>query len=258
MVTDHYKFTYVILYRHKPDRLKNLRRVIEWVQGFAGVEIIIIEQDNVSKIKDLNIRGYRHIFVKNDGLFNRSWGFNVAAKFATTNIICCGDSDLIMNPEQFLKSIEKINKGEVECISPYNEVIELTPQEASSPIDSLYKINRPGRGVAEGDVRKINLCGGLVILTKDAFDKVGGWPEECRGWGAEDNVMTHKVVSFLKYDELPYKCYHLPHAQDQIDQSQYSVNFNFMQKIVAMDKPTLANYINSVMPVISHTNKYDI
>ena len=42
-------FTYVIGYRHSPDRLQNLRKTLDWINGFVGCEVIIVEQDKHSK-----------------------------------------------------------------------------------------------------------------------------------------------------------------------------------------------------------------
>jgi hypothetical protein len=69
-------FTYIIGYRNKPDRLNNLRRTIDWLNGFSNVQIILVEQDKHSKISQLNLR-CEHIFVKSNMPYNRSWAFNI-------------------------------------------------------------------------------------------------------------------------------------------------------------------------------------
>jgi hypothetical protein len=74
-----YAFTYVIGYRHRIDRLQNLRRVLDWINGFSGAEVIIVEQDKHSKISHLNLKA-KHIFIKSNLPYNRSWSFNVALK----------------------------------------------------------------------------------------------------------------------------------------------------------------------------------
>ena len=43
-------FSFIIAYRHRNDRIHNLKRVLEWLQGFGGIEIIIIEQDKSPKV----------------------------------------------------------------------------------------------------------------------------------------------------------------------------------------------------------------
>ena len=73
----YYSFTYVIGYRHNLERLQNLRRVLDWINGFARVEVLLVEQDTHSKISHLNLKA-KHIFTKSDMPYNRSWAFNVA------------------------------------------------------------------------------------------------------------------------------------------------------------------------------------
>ena len=90
-MNSNYSFTYIIGYRHNPERLNNLRRVLDWINGFGGVEVIIVEQDTHSKISHLNLKA-RHIFTKSNMPYNRSWAFNVAIKYSTSNILVFGHS----------------------------------------------------------------------------------------------------------------------------------------------------------------------
>ena len=46
-----YLFSFIIGYRHRQDRIQNLRRVIDWLSGFGGIEIIIVEQDKAIIVK---------------------------------------------------------------------------------------------------------------------------------------------------------------------------------------------------------------
>ena len=124
-MSSNYLFTYVIGYRHNLERLQNLRRVLDWINGFGGVEVLLIEQDTHSKIKHLNLKA-KHIFTKSDMPYNRSWAFNVAMKWANSNIIVFGDSDLIMEPNQFIAGLNAINNYEM--VSPYHSVVDLTQQ----------------------------------------------------------------------------------------------------------------------------------
>ena len=45
-----YKFTFVIGFRYKADRISLLRRTLDWVNTFKDVEVILVEQDKHSKI----------------------------------------------------------------------------------------------------------------------------------------------------------------------------------------------------------------
>ena len=50
------KFTYIIPFRYSHDRILPLRRVIEWLSGFQGIEILIVEQDKHSKLDGLCLK----------------------------------------------------------------------------------------------------------------------------------------------------------------------------------------------------------
>jgi len=247
-----YSFTYVIGYRHKIDRLANLKRVLDWINGFNGVEVLLIEQDKHSKIKNLNLKA-KHIFLKSDRPYNKSWAFNVAIKQSTSNIIVYADSDLIMDPNQFIEGLK--NLQQYEMVNPYKSVIDLNPQESNLQLDQMLHINRPGRG--ETDNQKVPLCGGICMFRKDAISKIGGWNEDFIGWGAEDDFVSVKVKNFLNYVELPYKCYHLYHNRENPDMNLYQRNLQLLQKLGALSKEDLMKTINNSIQKIGMKNKYD-
>lgn len=247
-----YSFTFVIGYRHNLERLNNLRRVLDWINGFGGVQVLLIEQDTHSKIKHLNLKA-KHIFIKSNMPYNRSWAFNVAMKWANSNIIVFGDSDLIMEPNQFIEGLKALQTFEM--VSPYNSVVDLTPQESNLPLENLIAINRPGRG--ETDNQKINISGGISMFRRDAIQRIGGWNEEFIGWGGEDDFQTMKVKNFLSWKELTARCFHLHHARTQPDQKWYQRNLQLLQKVSTMDKNQLQKMISSQMSKIGMKNKYD-
>lgn len=154
-------FTFIIGYRHRPDRLNNLRRTLDWVNGFSNSQIILVEQDKHSKISNLSLR-CEHIFVKSNKPYNRSWAFNVGLKYAKSQIVVFGDSDLIMHPEDFINGLKSM--AEFDMVSPYSSVVDLTPQESGLPLEQIIKIDRSGRG--ETDNQKINISGGISIFRK--------------------------------------------------------------------------------------------
>ena len=247
-----YSFTFIIGYRHKNDRFTNLRKVLEWVNGFAGVDVIIVEQDSHSKIDHINLDA-RHIFVKNDGHYNRSWAFNIGVKLSKSNIIVFSDSDLIMDPENFINSLKEIENYDM--VSPYKSVLDLLPNEVNKSIDDLNKITRHGRG--ETDNQTINICGGMSIFRKDSIMRIGGWCEEFCSWGGEDDYLTILVKKLLKYKEMPYRCYHLYHSRDKMDMQQYQKNLNLLNKLGSISDDELFRFANNNRAKNSFINKYD-
>jgi predicted glycosyltransferase involved in capsule biosynthesis len=245
-------FSLIIGYRHTAERLANLRRVIDWALSFEGAEIILVEQDTHSKIKEANLR-CRHIFVKSNIPYNRSWSFNIGYKLAKSNVIVFGDSDLIMDRNDFIESIKLLS--EYEMVSPYSSVVDLQPNESNMPFETIFKIDRPGRG--ENDNQKLNICGGIAIFRREAVSKIGGWHEDFIGWGAEDDFQTIKVEAMLKWNERKGRCYHLYHDRPAPDMKWYQRNLQLLQKLKGMNKGELHKVIANVTPRAGMKNKYD-
>lgn len=246
-----YSFTFIIGYRHIPDRLKNLRRTIDWVNAFTGSQVIIVEQDKHSKISNLDLRCH-HVFIKSEMPYNRSWAFNVGLKYAKSDIIVFGDSDLIMNPDDFINGLKSMN--EYEMVSPYHSVVDLTPEESNMDLQTIVNINRPGRG--ETDNQKINISGGISIFRRDAIFKIGGWSEDFIGWGGEDDFQTIKVKKFLKWNEMQARCYHLYHQRSQPDMRFYQRSLSIINKANQMLDDELWRAIENSRSKIGMLNKY--
>jgi len=247
-----YNFSCIILYRHNIQRWNNLKRILEWINSFSNVEVILVEQDTHSKIAHLNFQA-KHIFTKTNLPFNRSWGFNVGLKNCNSNIVVFTDCDLIMEPNDFISAIKKIE--DYDMVSPYSSVVDLKPDESQLPMESIFKIDRPGRG--EEDHQKINICGGITIFRKEAIMRIGGWCEEFIGWGAEDDYQTIKVENFLSSYEQKSRCYHLYHDREAPDMKWYQRNLQLLQKYKSLSKEDIARSINNSLKKIGMKNIYD-
>lgn len=246
-----YQFTYIIGYRHKPERLINLLRVLDWLQPFSGIEIIVVEQDNNSKLEYRDLR-CKHIFTESDLPYNRSWAFNVGLKEASTNSIVFGDSDIIMDPGKLIAAITELKN--YEAVNPYSRVIDLTPDELNIPMSEIFKIDRPGRG--DKDNQKINFSGGIVCIRKDAALNIGAYDESFISWGCEDNFLTEKIFRFLKHKQMNANSYHLWHPQEQINQQLYGRNLQILNDMLKMSDEQMLAYVHSTYPLIGNKSKY--
>lgn len=246
-----YLFTFIIGYRHNQERLQNLRRVLDWINGFNNVEVILVEQDKHSKIKHLNLKVNNYIFTKSDKSFNRSWAFNVGLRYATSDNIVFGDCDIIMDPQQFINGLLKLKEYDV--VSPYSSVLDLTLQESNLQLADIIKINRPGRG--ENDNQKINLCGGVTFFNKNSIMKISGWCEDIFGWGCEDNICTIMVENFLTWTIMENtKCYHLYHSKANMDMKEYQKNLGILKEFSQMSKEQLQRYVQATSQKIGAKN----
>ena len=240
-------FSYIICYRHQPDRYQNLLKTINYLRDNFNLELILVEQDKESKIPDPSLFD-QHIFTYSERPFNRSWAFNVGALNSKTHKVYFGDCDLICPKSQMDKSVELLNeKG---CVSPYSKVVDLQPHESQKVnLESWEKISRTGR---DG----INLTGGIVGFRKDEFTKIAGWCEDFEGWGGEDDFQTWKVKNWLQWEEVPGNVYHLWHTRPQIDPKFYSKNLSILHSISKRNPQDVVNWINNSKNIIGNENKY--
>jgi hypothetical protein len=249
------KFSYIICYRHNEERYSNLLRVLEWLNDFGNIEVIIVEQDIEEKLNIDNSKynfEFKKYFTYSNLPFERAWAFNVGLTNSSNHIVVFGDSDLIMNKNEFLESIEKTS--EFDCVSPYRSVLDLDPQESIYSIEEWIKIKRPGRG--ETDNQKINLTGGIVIYKKESILKIGGWDENFIGWGGEDDWQTRKTQMFLRFLEMPYRCYHLFHQRVNPDMRFYKRTIDILNQLFRLNHIQVINYINNNKN-IGISNKYE-
>lgn len=247
-----YLFTYIIGYRHSAERIANLRRVLDWLRSFKGIEIIIVEQDRSPKLPTFSIHGYRYFFTKSDLPYNRSWAFNVGLKNSQSGVIVFGDSDLVMDQTDFVNSLNLINQ--FDCVSPYTSVLDLSQDESTFGLNIMKQISRPGRG--ETDNQKINLCGGIVIYRKSAIYKIGGWSERFVGWGGEDNYQEFKTKNLLSWTENKARCYHLWHHRPPPDMTLYSKTMEVLNRLVGMSIDDTVKLIKIDSQKIGLKNKY--
>lgn len=250
---NNYLFSYIIAYRHTPERLDNLRKVIQWLYAFNGVEIIIVEEDNNSKLNNINIPA-KHIFLKSKLPFNKSFAFNVGLNYTTTPIIVFGDSDVIVEPNSFVNSLNLIEKYDV--INPYEKIIDLTQKETLElPIPNIFAINRDGRG--DTDNQKVPFCGGITIFRIEAIEKIGGWNEDFIGWGCEDDFESFMVKKYLNYHQVYSRAYHLYHEKAPVEQFFYKRNLDLLNKLVKMNDNQLHNLIYNQRSKNGIKNKYE-
>ena len=252
-----YTFSFILAYRHSHERFNNLKRVLDWVNSFNKVEVLLVEQDTHSKISHLNLK-CKHIFTKTNQPFNKAWSFNVGLKHSTTNIVIFSDTDLIMDPNKFIEAIRELKDHDM--VNPYNKVLDLTPQESQSPLNLLFEIKRPGRG--ETDIQKVPLCGGICIFKKDTIYRIGGWGEDFVGWGGEDDFQSIKVEKFLKHKTMDTNVYHLFHPRTAPDSTFYKKNLELLNRYKNLSKTEeglgqLKLIMESSLPKIGAMNKYD-
>ena len=242
------KFTYVIPFRFRQDRIIPLRRLVDWLSGFQNCEILIVEQDTHSKIEHLNIRA-NHFFIKSDLPFNKSWAYNVALKRSISPVLIFGDADVIMDPLSLIEALKQLET--YDCVAPLKEIINLSPQESLIDSQSILKIDRQGDVASIGD--------GILLFNKQALFSIGGWNEDIIGLGNYDNKFIDlKISKLLNFKKMDYKGYHFSHQVERIDFNLMQRNQQIIDQFKNDDSNNtmLKQHTNITIPKIGMSNKY--
>ena len=213
---------YILTYRAErvghqlTHRRANLIAVLSWLRRFPELAVILVEQDrtptfNVPEMSP-HLQGVNYQFVYNPGAFNKSWGLNVGARCANTDVIGFGDADVICG--DMMESV-KACLERVVAVNCHRRVIDLSePQSALVRAGHLDYL--PDAAAAAGRDKQqehVVFCGGNFFIRRQALLELGLWDERFLGWGGEDDAMSFKLqrarVSAMEFDSRP--AIHLHH-----------------------------------------------
>lgn len=233
-----YRFTYIIAYRHDPQQLSRLISIIDWLNSFDDIEILIVEQDDASKLTGLNLN-IRHIFLQHAGPFNQSWAFNVGLKNSATPFIVFGNTRLFMASDQFRSALDALQQ--TDFIKPYGTVITLDTTKGEQDLAALIKIQPPE--ISPATRQKLPTCTGIAMFTRAAILKIGGWSEQFWGWGYADHYQSLKVEYFLNWQEMPYIGYQLGQSEHLTDNRLSLNNRQLFTQFQRLDKKEVQDAI---------------
>jgi predicted glycosyltransferase involved in capsule biosynthesis len=240
MKADCKKTSFVIHYRRdSSDREFNLRTIVKFLYDKVDFHKLIIINDGISlspELKDIK-KTYNDIsilFMENDDEFRKALGFNEASKFCDSEVIAFYDVDVLIDPK-FLEETQKlICEGIYDHVYPFNGTfINVLKENFESFIDDcnfhflLENINR-------FELASQNSPGGCNLISKKAFDKIGGYDTRFIGWGFEDTDFYERScrinkVSYL--DGMDSICWHLDHSSAiRVENPHYNDNLKLFIK----------------------------
>lgn len=238
----------VITFRStSPERLRNLRCVLQWLDRLDAVETIVVEQDDRPTLDARALPPCRVVFARNPGPFNKSWGFNVGARMAMADVLVLADADLLVNPRHLSDALRACTEG-YEVVRPWTDVVDLTEEETQCVVDGRVDVvahlspERRGRGhLGEHPP----LCGGLYVIRRDTYERLGGQDERFCGWGGEDDAMSLKVSALCAQiavvrGGLAYHLHHPRHAALPVDDADYQRNLTLLREYRTFSTEALA------------------
>ena len=243
----------IISYRESSEERKyNFKCLLDYFSRIQDgkTEIIIVEQDDISKIDWLSeIKGnqfIKHIFVQNDGIFNKGWGYNIGAKNAESDIFIFSDSDIFIKPLSLKDAVNKLSLFDV--INPYKSVIFLDKESSKSFKESNYTFVNTSKFQP---VLHTIITGGMFLMKRETFFKLKGFDEDCYGYGHEDDILDEKIRKFqLKVQVLNDTAIHMYHENQTNSRSLYysfiEINKQLYSEYKKLTKQELINKLEKI------------
>lgn len=197
------KIAYVIGHRNSSDscRVRNLSIVFKWLSSLRllllkhniKLIIVVIEQDDKPKLKEICTDDITYIFVYNPELYNRGWAFNVAFKEVEADYYFFADNDIILQNDDMIYVFTRCFK--YDAVNPYFKLYDSEEQYINDNFDPCMCDPKLLTTFSE----RSNTCfsGGIVGLSEKSINIVAGWDERFRGRGWEDYAFTTKIKLFL-------------------------------------------------------------
>lgn len=216
--------TFVIHYRKDTeDRKHNLLTSGVYLRDkFPESEIIIVNDDKVCdedfKESFRYVGGVKPIFLENHDEFRKSLSFNEAAKRATGNIFCFWDVDVLIRSGYIRIAYELIKDGAADHVYPFNGTFvdvqkdlfhDFLTRYNFEHIEKLWELKHPSLHFASGESP-----GGCTMISREAFERMGGYDDRFIGWGFEDTDFLYRSRKVNKVSYLEGKnaiCWHLNH-----------------------------------------------
>lgn len=258
---------YILTFRESgsAERRDNLLTTLNRVERLPLMEVIIFEQDRVPRLNLAATSSHRRaLFGYNPGPFNKSWGLNVAARQTARPTLVFADADVVVDEVALDQAIEACRRG-LDAAKPYRTIVDLTPDESRRiregdrdfvpPRATEYPPDR------EAQREFVVFAGGVFVIGREAYLRVGGFDERFLGWGGEDDAMSIKLersgMRLAEYGERP--ALHLWHPREhQTTQGQphYAANLQLLADYRAYSDDELARLCEVQRQVIGNPHKY--
>jgi predicted glycosyltransferase involved in capsule biosynthesis len=242
------KQSIIISYKESDeDRKTNLQRVLHYLSRLLDkeTEIVLVEQGDVSKLDwlDKNER-INHIFLKNTGIFNKGWGYNVGANNSKGNNLIFNDIDVFLPLEAYSKGLDLLRLCDV--VDPYNKIYFLDKLNSEKFIANGYDFINvdPASPYYLPNV----ISGGVFIMKKEKFLMLKGFDEECYGYGHEDDIFDSKIrILGISTIRLITSAIHIYHQviKDNEYYSRQMFNESLFNRYIRMNPAKLKDRITA-------------
>jgi hypothetical protein len=164
-----------------------------------------------------------------DGPYNRSRAFNRGYEAAWRSqligddaILCFLDADLMIGSGWIVECANQMCSLKADALLPYTTVDYLSRTGTAQMF----------AGCDDPDVerRAKSAVGGVIWVTAQMFEKVGGYDDNFEGWGAEDNDFYLRLLEATEVLRMDRLILHLWHPRPVVDQEGYEKNIELLKR----------------------------
>lgn len=191
-------------------RLPHLLLTLRSIAGQVGaaIECIVVEQDSEARIAEELPPWVRYLHQRCDPgePYSRSRTFNEAVQAARGRIVVPHDNDMLVPGLYAAELVRNVDAG-YEALDLKRFIFYLGERESKVAMDrGTLRRNERSEQVIQ------NLRGGSIALTKEGYERIGGFDESFIGWGGEDLELWERAET-LRASRFGYvPIVHLWHA----------------------------------------------
>lgn len=241
------KASYLMTFRDSDGaRSALLRAVVDWLLAVPEFEVIVVEQDTVSRLDARPLpASVKTLFAYNNGPFNKAWGLNVAARQASHDLLVIGDADMVMPGDALQRSVSACAER-FDAVNPYAHLCDLSEIETRkylagelelADIEAAERVDRTPAG------EFLCFCGGICVFRRDVYFALGGMDENFLGWGGEDDAMSINLQRYTKRLAVQQgsTAYHLwhPRSPRRYQHPHYRRNLVLLEQYRTCTDPAL-------------------
>lgn len=231
-----------------PDRRRNLRILVAYLRKHLRTNILICEdnhqrQDAPGVMAELGLSpsdyGYIHLTGNDSPYTHKAKQINLMAEAATTPIVVVQDTDVIVEPSQYVFAQHAARNGAM-LACPFNGLFFDISADYIPSIERTLTVGQVDLFDPRNEMLYKNSYGGAVFFSREVFTRLGGFNENFISWGWEDFEIYRRLE---KLDERVERMWgpllHLSHARatNSVKQNPwYDHNTAEYDRVVAMTK----------------------
>lgn len=202
-------------------RLENLLLTVDCIQNNFDTNIIVLEASPYcNRIISSVLKNITYYFFEDkDPIFHRTKYINLIAKNVDTEIISVWDADIILEADQILDSVQKLQTDNYDVAYPYNGEF----LDTSDILRNYYWLHRNIDFLIKHKAKMFSLysekgkgaVGGAFFVKAKKYIESGMENESFYGWGMEDGERYYRWLELGYSIYRNTKClFHLSHPRD--------------------------------------------